>query len=301
MEIIEAIESGANYKGKGKLQMQVGVTALPHFPKDTTDRNRTSPFAFTGNKFEFRMVGSTFSIAGPNIVLNTIVAESLRQFADTLEKSKDFNKEVQALVKTTVKEHKRIVFNGNNYAEEWVTEASKRGLSNLRTTVEALPAFIAKKSVDLFTKHRVFTKGEIHSRYDILLEAYCKTLHIEALTTVDLVKGKIIPASIEYQGELAELLERKKACGDFDTALEGHLLSEIAKLSSCLLKRLTALENAISGTKDKREILAQAKYYRDSVFAAMSELRLIVDELETLTSKKVWPLPTYAEMLFSVI
>jgi glutamine synthetase len=301
MDVLEALESGANYKGKEKHQMEIGVTVLPHFPKDTTDRNRTSPFAFTGNKFEFRMVGSTFSIGGPNIVLNTIVAEVLRQFADTLEKAKDFTTDLAALVKKTVKAHKRIIFNGNNYAPEWVTEASSRGLSNLRTTVDALPAFIAKKSIDLFTKHRVFTEQEIHSRYEILLETYCKTLHIEALTMVDMVKGNIIPASVNYQNALAKLLERKKAIGNLDTALETHLLDKIAKLSASLLKKLEALESAIDGTKEKHDVLAHASFYRDKVFTAMSELRMVVDELETLTDKKIWPLPSYGEMLFSVI
>ena len=301
MDVLEALESGANYKGKEKHQMEIGVTVLPHFPKDTTDRNRTSPFAFTGNKFEFRMVGSTFSIGGPNIVLNTIVAEVLRQFADTLEKAKDFTTDLAALVKKTVKAHKRIIFNGNNYAPEWVTEASSRGLSNLRTTVDALPAFIAKKSIDLFTKHRVFTEQEIHSRYEILLETYCKTLHIEALTMVDMVKGNIIPASVNYQNALSKLLERKKAIGNLDTTLETHLLDKIAKLSASLLKKLEALESAIDGTKEKHDVLAHASFYRDKVFTAMSELRMVVDELETLTDKKIWPLPSYGEMLFSVI
>ncbi|MCL2220573.1 MAG: glutamine synthetase III [Chitinispirillia bacterium] len=303
MEILEAIESGASYKGKKKLQMEVGVSVLPHFPKDTTDRNRTSPFAFTGNKFEFRMLGSAFSIAGPNIVLNTIVAEVLRQFADKLEKSKDFTKDLAELVKKTVADHKRIVFNGNNYSDEWVKEASNRGLSNLRTTVDALPAFISKKSIGLFTKHSVFTEGEIHSRYEILMEGYCKVLHIEALTMVDMVKGRIMPACIEYQNVLAKLLERKIACGlNIDMTLEKHLLTEISKLSACMLAKLTSLEDALNKSKDKhKDMLTLASFYRDSVFTAMSELRLIVDGLEMLVSKKHWPVPTYADMLFSVI
>jgi glutamine synthetase len=300
-ELMEAIDAGKAYKNKDKLEMEIGVTMLPHFPKDATDRNRTSPFAFTGNKFEFRMVGSAFSIAGPNIVLNTIVAETLRQFADELEKTKDFPKDVTAIVKRTISAHKRIIFNGNNYAEEWVSEAAKRGLSNLRTTVDALPAFITKKAIDLYTKHGVYTEGEIHSRYEILLEAYCKTINIEALTMVDMVKGLIMPASIEYQNELAKLLQKKKALGGIDTSLEENLLNNIAKLSSSLLKKLSALETALNGSKDKPDILAQASYYRDSIFTAMSELRIIVDELETLVARKYWPLPVYGELLFSVI
>jgi glutamine synthetase len=302
-EILEAIDAGTGYKNKEKQAMEIGVTVLPHFPKDTTDRNRTSPFAFTGNKFEFRMVGSTFSIAGPNFVLNTIVAETLRQFADELEKSKNFKADLAALVKKTFSQHKRIIFNGNNYAEEWVVEAQKRGLSNLKTTVDALPEFISKKNVDLFTKHHVLSDTEVHSRYEILMEAYCKTLHIEALTMVDMVKSAIIPACVNYQRELVDLLRQKKAAfGDnIDISLEENFLNNIAKLSASLLKKLTSLETAIIETKEEREILAQASFYRDRIFTAMSELRLIVDELETLVAKKHWPIPTYAEILYSVI
>jgi glutamine synthetase len=301
-QILEALESGADYQNKTKKQMEIGVTVLPHFHKDMTDRNRTSPFAFTGNKFEFRMLGSTFSIAGPNFVLNTVVAEILRQFADSLEKSKDFNSDLAALIRKTYKEHKRIVFNGNNYSDEWVVEAGRRGLSNLKTTVDALPAFVSPKSIDVFTRHRVLTETEMHSRYEILMEGYCKTLHIEALTTVDMTKGDIIPACIDYQRELVDLLRQKTAYGGgLDTSLEEHLLNSISKLSSSLLKKLTALENTILETREDREILAQAGFYRDKVYTAMSELRLTVDELETLVAKKHWPIPTYAELLYSVV
>jgi len=300
-EIIEAIESGKGYKNKEKHEMEIGVSVLPHFPKDTTDRNRTSPFAFTGNKFEFRMLGSAFSISGPNIVLNTIVAESLRQFADELEKSKNFKGDLAALIKKTITEHKRIVFNGNNYAEEWVVEAQRRGLSNLKTTVDALPEFISKKSVDLFTKHHVFTDVEIHSRYEILMEAYCKTVHIEALTMVDMVKGDIFPATLSYQKDLTKLLQQKKALGYYDSSLEEYLISNISKLSADLLKKLTELENAVLQTKDERDIVSHARFYREKVFTAMVELRLTVDELETLVGKKYWPLPSYGQILYSVI
>ena len=301
--ILDAIESGAAYHGKEKSEMEIGVTVLPHFPKDSTDRNRTSPFAFTGNKFEFRMLGSAFSIAGPNIVLNTIVAESLSKFAEILEKSKDFKSDLTAIIKKTYSEHKRIIFNGNNYSGEWVTEAEKRGLSNLKTTVDALPKFIEKKNIDLFIKHHVFTEGEIHSRYEIMMEAYCKTLHIEALTMVDMVKGKIIPACMDYQRELIDLLRQKKAYGgdNIDCALEQYFLNNVSKLSACLLNKLTALENANLESSQDREILAQAAFHRDRIFTAMSELRLIVDELETFVARKHWPIPTYAEILYSVI
>jgi len=301
--ILDAIEAGTAYKGKGKSEMEIGVTVLPHFPKDSTDRNRTSPFAFTGNKFEFRMLGSTFSISGPNIVLNTITAEILNQFADTLEKSNDFNSDIASIVKKTYSEHKRIIFNGNNYSGEWVIEAQKRGLSNLKTTVDALPKYLEKKSIDLFVKHHVFTESEIHSRYEIMMEAYCKTLHIEALTMIDMVKGEIIPACMDYQKELVDLLRDKKAYGgsNIDCSLEEHFLNNIVKLSSCMLKKLTALESAVLEASQDMDILAQASFYRDKIFTTMSELRLIVDELETLVAKKHWPIPTYAEILYSVI
>jgi len=299
--IIEAIESGTNYKGKEKLQMQIGVTALPHFPKDSTDRNRTSPFAFTGNKFEFRMVGSSFSIADPNCILNTVVADVLKEFADRLEKSKDFNGDLAALIKNTIHEHKRIIFNGNNYSDEWVQEAKKRGLSNLRSAVESLPTLISKKSIELFTKHNVLTETELHSRYEIQMEAYCKTVHIEALTLVDMVKGEIIPACLNYQDDLAKLLQRKKACGEYDTSAEEHLLGSIAKLTSSLLKKLSALENTLLESKEEKDIVAHASFYRDKIFTAMAELRLVIDELETLVARKHWPFPTYAQILYSVV
>ena len=300
--ILEALESGTEYKGKGNNQMEIGVTTLPSFPKDSTDRNRTSPFAFTGNKFEFRMLGSAFSIAGPNFVLNTVVAEILREFADSLEKSKDFKSDMAKLVKNTFHEHKRIVFNGNNYSNDWVVEASNRGLSNLKNTVEALPTFLSKKSVEVFTQHHVLTDQEIHSRFEILMEGYCKVIHIEALTMVDMVKGEIISACIDYQNELASLLSQKtSAGGHYDISLESHLLDKISKLSAALLKKLNTLENAILESKEERDVVAQASFYRDKVFTAISELRLIVDELETLVARKHWPFPTYAELLYSVI
>jgi glutamine synthetase len=305
-EILEALESGAGYRNKAKQPMKPGVTVLPHFPKDSTDRNRTSPFAFTGNKFEFRMLGSAFSVAGPNIVLNTIVAEVLRQFADSLEGTKDFTGSLTDLIKKTFSEHKRIIFNGNNYSKEWALEAKRRGLSNLTTTVDALPEFISKKSVELFTKHHVFSETEIHSRYEILLDGYCKALHIEALTMIDMVKGLIIPASIEYQKALVDLLSKKKACGFPDTSLEEHFLNAISKLSADMLKKLTVLENAIlesytANLTEEKGILAQAAFYRDRILTVMLELRLIVDELETFVAKKYWPIPSYAELLYSVI
>jgi len=300
-EILESLESGTVYRGKEEHQMEIGVTVLPHFPRDTTDRNRTSPFAFTGNKFEFRMLGSAFSIAGPNIILNTVTAEILQQFANHLERSDKFNVDLAALIKKTYKEHKRIVFNGNNYSDEWAIEAKKRGLSNLKTTVDALPEFISQKSIDLFERHHVLTEVEIHSRYEIILEGYCKTMHIEALTMLDMVKGEIIPACVDYQNDLAKLLGWKKACREYDSSMEEQLLGSIAKLSSCLMKKLKILEDAILESKEESDVLEHASFYRDRVFVAMSEMRLIVDELETLVARKHWPFPAYGKLLYSVI
>ena len=301
MEILEALESGEDYLSRERIPMEIGVTVLPQFPKDSTDRNRTSPFAFTGNKFEFRMLGSALSIAEPNIVLNTAVAEVLRQFADRLEGSGDLKKELELLIIETFRKHKRIIFNGNNYSEEWVAEASKRGLSNLKTTVEALPHLISHKSVELFSTHKVFTETELRSRYEILVEAYCKTIHIEALTMADMVNREILPACMDYQNDIAKLMGRKKKLGDYDTSLEEHILNSISNLSSSLLKKLMTLENSLLCSKDESNILARAGYYRDQIFATIVEMRLIVDELETIVSKPHWPYPTYAELLYSII
>jgi len=302
VEVLEALESGLDYFNNYEHQMELGVTVLPNFPKDTTDRNRTSPFAFTGNKFEFRMVGSTFSIAEPNIVLNTVAAEVLRQFADQLEESEDFNSDLAAIIKKTYSEHKRIIFDGNNYSTEWVEEALDRGLSNLHTTVEALPAFVSEKSIDVFTRHNVFTKTEILSRYEILMESYCKTIHIEALTLVDMVKAQIIPACIDYQLELGKLMELKKSVGGkLSVYLELQLMENISSLSEGMLEKLNQLEDAILNSKDPRDTLAQSRFYRNEILLVMEELRYYVDELETLVARKHWPFPTYAQILNSII
>ena len=302
-EILEAIESGSAYKGKEKIEMEIGVSVLPHFPKDTTDRNRTSPFAFTGNKFEFRMLGSMFSAAGPNIVINTAVAEILCQFADKLENSKNFNDDMATLVKETFRNHKRIVFNGNNYSPEWVIEAGRRGLSNLKATVDALPAFISPKSVELFSKHSVFCEAELHSRFEIMMEAYCKQLNIEALTMLDMVRKDIIPSSISYQNEIVQLLQTKKAIKGwgFEAILEEKLLDKLSRTSSHILNKSDALERAMTDVKSKKGVMDTAIFYRDNVFAAMSELRKVCDELETTTARKYWSMPTYGEILFSVV
>lgn len=300
-EIITAIENGTNYIEKGKSEMEIGVRVLPKFFKDTTDRNRTSPFAFTGNKFEFRMLGSAFSIAGPNIVLNTIVAEELRQFADTLEKSNNFNEDLNILIKNTIKDHKRIIFNGNNYTDAWVEEAENRGLLNLKTTPDALPYFVHSKNIELFTKHHVFSESELYSRYEILLENYCKTIHIEALTMIDMVKKDIIPSVLSYQGKIAEIANGKKQLNsNIQCELEEKLLYNLSRLGNYLYSKLDTLETSILNAKNYSDYLESAKYYRESVFINMQHLRGVVDELETLVGKDYWKLPTYSDLLFSV-
>ncbi|WP_370773875.1 glutamine synthetase III [Clostridium sp.] len=300
-DIITAIENGTNYIDKGKSEMEIGVRVLPKFFKDTTDRNRTSPFAFTGNKFEFRMLGSTFSIAGPNIILNTIVAEELREFADTLEKSTNFDEDLNTLIKNTIRDHKRIIFNGNNYSDDWIQEAEKRGLLNLKTTPDALPYFIHSKNVELFTKHHVFSESELYSRYEILMENYCKTIHIEALTMIDMVKKYIIPSVLSYQGEIAGIANSKKQLiPTLSCELEEKLLQDLSRLGNYLYAKLDTLETSVLNAKNNSDLLESAKYYRESIFINMQHLRGVVDELETLIGKNHWPLPTYGELLFSV-
>ncbi len=299
--IIEAIENGNDYNHKVKIDMEIGVDVLPRFPKDTTDRNRTSPFAFTGNKFEFRMLGSAFSISGPNIVLNTIVAEALSQFADVLETSGDFTKSLNELVKETITKHKRIIFNGNNYSEEWVKEAESRGLFNLKSTVEALPYFISDKNIKLFTKHKIFTETEIHSRYEILMENYCKTINIEALTMLEMVKKEIIPAVCSYIKDLSETaISKKSLAANLNCELEKSIVSKLSILSESLYKQAKKLEEDLLGVKNQGALLAEGKYCRDVIFLAMQELREITDEIETLVGEGYWPYPTYGQLLFSV-
>ncbi|CAM2079604.1 MAG: glutamine synthetase III [uncultured Clostridium sp.] len=300
-DIITAIENGTNYIDKGKSEMEIGVRVLPKFFKDTTDRNRTSPFAFTGNKFEFRMLGSTFSIAGSNIILNTIVAEELRQFADILEKSNNFDEDLNTLIKNTIRDHKKIIFNGNNYSDDWIQEAEKRGLLNLKTTPDALPYFIHSKNIELFTKHHVFSESELYSRYEILMENYCKTIHIEALTMIDIVKKFIIPSVLSYQGEIAGIANSKKQLNPtLQCELEEKLLHDLSRLGNYLYAKLDTLETSVLNAKNHSDLLESSKYYRESIFINMQHLRGVVDELETLIGKDHWALPTYGELLFSV-
>ena len=295
-EILTAIETGERYQNKQPEELEIGVTVLPHFPKDTTDRNRTSPFAFTGNKFEFRMLGSSFSVAGPNIVLNTAVADTLMEFANILEESKSFKSDLVKLIRKTLSAHKRIIFNGNNYSEEWLNEAERRGLSNLKNTVDALPKLIERGEV--FTKHGVFTEQELQSRYEILLDNYAKTIHIEALTMLDIVKLQIVPAVLKYQNELANLIDKKKA--DFDSSLERYFLKNISEESASLLTKMLDLQELCNESKPTA-ILESAKLYSDKILPAMLDLRASADRLETLMSKEYWPLPSYGDLLYSVI
>ena len=242
-DVVDSIEKGVDYHDKEKTLMSIGATVLPHIPKDTTDRNRTSPFAFTGNKFEFRSLGSTASISGPNVILNTIVAESLSEFAGELEKAEDFDSALDKLLRRELVAHKRIIFNGNGYSEEWVEEAERRGLSNLKSTVDALPVFIQDKTIELFTKNKVYTESEIRSRYEILLENYYKTINIEAMTLISMTKKDIMGAALEYQYTLAEVFNAKQATGVAVTAkTEEKMLAKAASLTEALAERLDKLD-----------------------------------------------------------
>lgn len=282
-----------------RIMLENGVETLPNIRKDSTDRNRTSPLAFTGNKFEFRMLGSRLSISGPNIILNTIVAESLEGFADRLEYVTDFKKEVYQIVKDTVKNHGRIIFNGNNYSDEWVEEAERRGLHNFKSTVDALPAFVEPKSIELFSKHGVFSEVEIRSRYEILLEDYSKTINIEALTMVDMSRKQIIPAIMEFVKAVCDTLAAKKCLGiEIDGSTEENLAKKVSSLEAQLAKAVDQLETDLSAAKDIEEAYQNARYYHDVIFADMQSLRAVADELETMVGEDFWPFPTYADLLF---
>jgi len=299
MGVVEAIERDADYLAPKKGAMGMGVRVLPPIPKDSTDRNRTSPFAFTGNKFEFRMVGSSFSIAGPNFVLNTIVAEALSQFADALEGASDFDAALAKAVRDTFIAHKRIIFNGNNYSEEWVAEAEARGLLNLKSTVSALPYFIREKNVRLFEKHGVLTEKEIHSRYEISLENYAKVVSIEAYATLDIARQKILPAASAYAKTLADTAAAKASIGIAAEA-EKTLAAELDGLTVSLYKAITALSAAIRREDKGGDSLAEAAYFRDTVIPAMADVRAAADALELITAESYWPLPAYGRLLFEV-
>ena len=298
-EILNAVKNDASYDKKEKVQMKIGVHVIPKFPKDTTDRNRTSPFAFTGNKFEFRMLGSSASIADANITLNTAVAEELAEFADKLENAKDFTAELHDLIKSELIKHQRIIFNGNGYNDEWVAEAEKRGLLNLKSTPECLPYFLKEKNVALFTKHKVFSETEMKARYEIMLENYVKTINIEALTMIDMVKRDVLPAISKYCDALGErILSRKEAIGAAPL-YESETLVKLTDLEKSIYLKLTDLEN-LTVSPEGETSLETATFYRKKVFGAMQTLRVDVDMAETLTAAEYWPYPTYGEMLFGV-
>ncbi len=299
--ILQAIETGTAYSQKDKEVMKVGVHILPRFPKDTTDRNRTSPFAFTGNKFEFRMLGSDLSIAGPNIILNTIVAEELSVFADVLEQAEDFGATLQELIRATIAEHKRIIFNGNNYAPEWVEEAQRRGLLNLRTTADALPYFVADKNVKLFTRHGIFTEAELHSRYEILMENYAKKLRIEALTMTDMARRQILPAVTAYTRELtASALEKKRLSPDIACDYEEGTAKKLSACAGALYHAVEQLQEDLAGAETRGDAAEQALFYKDTVLTDMAAVRAAADEAESLTAGEAWPFPTYADLLYGV-
>ena len=299
--IIESIVEGKAYDQHEKVQMEIGVDVLPKFPKDSTDRNRTSPFAFTGNKFEFRMLGSANSIACANIMLNTAVADSLCEFADRLEKASDFKAELAALIKETITAHKRIIFNGNGYDESWIKEATEeRGLLNLRSTPEAMERFLDQKNKDLFLKFGVFSLAEMQSRHDILLENYSKIINIEALTMIDMARKDILPAVTEYIKELADTAIAVKQASGVESEFEKDLIAQLSKLQSDIAARTKVLEDAVIEVHEIEDILAQSYAYRDKVFVAMADLRAAADQAESLCSAKVWPFPTYGELLFGV-
>ena len=300
--LVDAIIDGREYKSVGKSDMLTGVDVLPDFKKDTSDRNRTSPFAFTGNKFEFRALGSSLNIGCPNYMLNTMVAEELNQFYDVLKNSDDLDEAVKELVKKVFTEHKRIIFNGDNYSAEWVEEAARRGLCNFRSLPEAMAHYIDKKNVDLFVNNGIVSEAEIHARYEIELEHYVKQLHIEALTMIDMAQKNIAPAVSAFVGKLTETALSKKALSEsISVYTEVSLAEELSELLEKFVKKTADLENAVDDAKKyDGDNLAQATYYREVVFAVMGELRELGDAMERKTSAQFWPYPSYGEILFGV-
>ena len=296
--ILDAIESGEDYTDMAKTKMDLDVSVLPDIPKDTTDRNRTSPFAFTGNKFEFRMLGSAINIACPNIMINTAVAEELRLFADELEKADDFKSALVALIKREIKAHKRIIFNGNGYDDAWVAEAEARGLHNLKSTADALPHYTDEANVELFTRHGVYSRVEMESREEALLEEYYKTLHIEALTMSDMVREEILPACVAYQSDLAKTVKNKKEAG-VAGGMEADLLGRVSALTEELYTKGRALDTAVEQAP-AADAETVANYYHDTILPAMDAVRAPADQLEMLVGKKYWPFPTYSDILFYV-
>lgn len=301
-ELVDSIINDREYVSKGKQKMRTGVDVLPDFMKDTSDRNRTSPFAFTGNKFEFRALGSSLNIACPNYMLNTMVAEELSEFYDELKDADDMDAAIKALVKKVFTEHQNIIFNGNNYAPEWVEEAEKRGLLNLKSLPDAMEHFLDKKNVDLFVKNKICSADEIRARYEIELESYSKQINIEALTMIDMAKKNILPAVTSYVRDLTDTALAKKALSDaIPTSVEEDLITSLSNKLVCFSKKTAELEEAVIKASDySDDNLKYAKYYRETVFALMQELRAVGDAMETETASEYWPYPSYGELLFGV-
>ncbi len=299
--ILDSIESGTVYAPENQVEMRGGVHTLPRFSRDATDRNRTSPFAFTNNKFEFRMCGSSASIAEPNIVLNTIIADTLMDFADLLENAEDFNTALQNLIRDTIKQHKRIIFNGDNYSKEWVKEAEKRGLLNLPTTMDVLPLFVEQKNIDLFTRHQVFTAEEMRSRYEIMVDHYCKTLNIEARTLNSMIRREILPAVSREEDRLARtIVDKKKAIPGISCHFEEELLRELSALTEELYTVCVEFEKKRKYAKTIEAFYQRGIYYREEICADLEKLRSIIDQMEIMVPSEDWPFPTYYDLLFSV-
>lgn len=301
-DLVDSIINDREYVSKGKQKMKTGVDVLPDFMKDTSDRNRTSPFAFTGNKFEFRALGSSLNIACPNYMLNTMVAEELSEFYDELKDADDLDAAIKALVKKVFTEHQNIIFNGNNYAPEWVEEAERRGLLNLKSLPDAMEHFLDKKNVDLFVKNKICSADEIRARYEIELESYSKQINIEALTMIDMAKKNILPAVTSYVRDLTDTALAKKALSDaIPTSVEEDLITSLSNKLVCFSKKTAELEEAVIKASDySDDNLKYAKYYRETVFALMQELRAVGDAMETETASEYWPYPSYGELLFGV-
>ena len=303
-DVLKSIENDTFFSNKHAVQMDIGAKVLPHFIKDTTDRNRTSPFAFTGNKFEFRMLGSAASVANPNIVLNTAVAEVLAEFSASLKDvpEEEMESAVHALLKKTIEEHKRIIFNGNGYTDEWVEEAEKRGLYNLKTTPDALPHFIAEKNIALFTKHGIFTREELFSRYEIWLENYYKTINIESNTLAEMIQKQVIPSVYTYVEKLADTAAAKKSVvADISVASEAALISKLSTLADTMAKDLETLKaDTAKALASSDDVLACSKAYQETVLEDMETLRKSADEAEALIPDELLPYPTYDELLFSI-
>lgn len=299
--IVESIASGDKYESNEKVQMEIGVDVLPKFPKDSTDRNRTSPFAFTGNKFEFRMLGSANSIACANIMLNTAVADVLNDFANELEQASDFKTALNALIKTTIIEHKRIIFNGNGYDDEWIKEAEIRGLLNLKSTPEAMATFLDQKNKDLFTKFGIMSIAEMQSRFEILVDNYSKIINIEALTMIDMTRKDILPAITASIKELSDTASSVKSVSpDLELSYEVSTIIKLAKLQDCIASKVDVLESEVLEVKEICNVFDQSCAYRDRIFIAMQNLRACVDQAETICATKYWPFPTYGELIFGV-